>query len=218
MNRSNVPYMYMLSLLAACGFGLIALAVKGDRLSAFDQGFSSFVQSWESEGWTRVMKGFSWVGSTMPVIVLSLGMIVVLYVFVGRRKGLFLFLAAIGGSALIGYVLKLLFGRERPSVHRLMEEDGFSFPSSSSVTAVALYGVIVYLLWSPRLSRAGKIALTAAAIFMMVCVGLSRIYLGVHYPSDVIGGMLAGAAWLWLSIAVFKHLSDSRDKNVRFSM
>ncbi|WP_281933228.1 phosphatase PAP2 family protein [Paenibacillus tyrfis] len=164
------------------------------------------------------MKGFSWIGSTMPIIVLSLGMIIVLYVLLGRRKELLLFITVIGGSTVVGYVSKSLFARERPNFHRLMEEDGFSFPSSSSVAAVALYGIIVYLLWSPIRNRTGKIALTAAAIFMMVCIGLSRIYVGVHYPSDVIGGMLAGAAWLWLSIAVYKHLSDSHDKNTKLSM
>ncbi|MCP1311373.1 phosphatase PAP2 family protein [Paenibacillus tyrfis] len=218
MNRSYVIYAYVLSLLAACGFGIIALAVKGDRLLAFDHSISSLIQSWESAGWTRFMKGFSWIGSTMPIIVLSLGMIIVLYVLLGRRKELLLFIAAIGGSTAVGYVSKSLFARERPNFHRLLEEDGFSFPSSSSVAAVALYGIIVYLLWSHIRNRTGKIALTSAAIFMMVCIGLSRIYLGVHYPSDVIGGMLAGAAWLWLAIAVYKHLSDSHDRSAKLSM
>jgi len=204
----NLLRVYLLSLLAASGFCFVALAVQGNLLFALDERVASFVQSWESPGLTRIMEIYSWVGSTLPVVVLSLTAIVLFYVLLGFRKELLLLLAAVGGSTIVGYILKSLFGRERPDIHRLAEETGFSFPSSSSVVAVALYGVVTYLLWKRLRNGASQIALAVAAVFLIGCIGLSRVYMGLHYPSDVIGGILAGAAWLLLSIGVFRHINE----------
>jgi len=106
------------------------------------------------------------------------------------REAAALLICVIGAAAFNG-LLKLLIARPRPSVFPpLVNERTYSFPSGHTITAVALYGFLTVLLWR---QDSGWALLTGALI---PAVGFSRIYLGVHYPSDVIAAMTLGAVWL----------------------
>lgn len=80
------------------------------------------------------------------------------------------------------------------------------------MAAFSLYGVIAFLLWRHLRRRHERVLLIMFAVFMTVGIGWSRIYLGVHYPSDVIGGYMASGAWLMLSICLFQIYKSSRKK------
>jgi len=114
-----------------------------------------------------------------------------------RRKSqpeLTALLTSVIGAATINGLLKLVFARPRPSVFPpLTVEHTYSFPSGHTITAVALYGFLATLLWQ-RQHRA--LALLVGAV--IPAVGFSRIYLGVHYPSDVVAAMMLGSLWLML--------------------
>jgi undecaprenyl-diphosphatase len=73
-----------------------------------------------------------------------------------------------------------------------------------------MYGALVFLLWRHTPSRAGRTLLVAASGVLISAIALSRIYLGVHYPSDIVGGLLAGGAWLALSVAAYRKYLDIR--------
>jgi undecaprenyl-diphosphatase len=197
---------YFLSLVAAIFFGIIALLIGRDKISAFDLSIISTVQGWENPTLTTIMKRLSWSGTTLVVVFLAIGILIFLAAVLGHRKELLLFIAIIGGAPLLNNVLKSFFRRERPDIHRLAEEASFSFPSGHSMTAFALYGGVIYLLWRHVRSGAGKFLLTAAGSIIILSIGISRIYLGVHYPSDVIGGYLASGVWLGLSIGIFQSI------------
>ncbi|MHA7967600.1 phosphatase PAP2 family protein [Paenibacillus sp. CAU 1782] len=201
----KLMYIDALSFLTIVGFSLLALGVQKKWTTSFDGNVTVFVQGWESPGWTRLMQGLTWLGSTVPTAVISVLALLLFFTVFGHRKQLLLFASVVVGSTAIGYILKSLFGRERPDLYRLSEVTGFSFPSSSSVAAIALYGVIVYAVWGHLRSRMVKFTVATAAILLVLCIGVSRIYMGHHYPSDVLGGILAGAAWLLLMIGVFKR-------------
>nr|WP_306220618.1 phosphatase PAP2 family protein [Cohnella sp. WQ 127256] len=142
----------------------------------------------------------------MGVTVLAVVILLFLTFVLGHRKELILFITAIGGAALLNAVLKSIFQRDRPNIYRLAEETGYSFPSGHSMVAFALYVVLIYLLWRHTGSKWGRVILIAAGSLFIVSIGLSRIYLGVHYPSDVLGGYLASGIWLGLIIGIYQRL------------
>lgn len=109
----------------------------------------------------------------------------------------------------MNHLLKDFFQRERPTIHRLAEEVGYSFPSGHSMAAFALYGAFVYLLWKHVNSRTGRALLAAIGAIIVFAIGISRIYLGVHYPSDVVGGYFASWVWLGLMIESFRKLAPA---------
>jgi len=111
-------------------------------------------------------------------------------------------LAASGGSAIINALLKVAFARPRPAVFPpLTIETSYSFPSGHTMAATAFYGLLAIFLW--REQRYGWAALVG--VWPLV-VGLSRIYLGVHYPSDVLGALAMGVMWLALIAAVYDKI------------
>jgi undecaprenyl-diphosphatase len=203
--KLKLTFAFFISLLFAIGFGAVAIMIGNKRIARFDEVCISAVQGLESRGWTSVMKFLTFIGSGKVVALLAVVLAVFLYVVLKHRSELILFVWIIGGSALLNVVLKLLFHRERPTLHRLIEETGFSFPSGHSMAAFAFYGILTYLLWRHIASRWGRSILVLLCLLFIVGIGISRIYLGVHYPSDVLGGYLASAAWLGLSIWIFEQ-------------
>jgi undecaprenyl-diphosphatase len=114
-------------------------------------------------------------------------------------------LAATAGNILLNNVLKLFFDRARPSVFEWgTHAASSSFPSGHAMSATVVYGTVAYLL--ARLQKHGwarAITLTLAVI-MIVLICLTRLYLGVHYPSDVLGGIIFGLAWSGFCMATLE--------------
>ncbi len=108
------------------------------------------------------------------------------------------FLAAVGGALVLNMFSKNLFGRARPALWlSIAPERDFSFPSGHSMCSMAFGAALVLIFWNTR----ARWPVLAFGICFPLLVGLSRMYLGVHYPTDVIGGFLAGLVWvngLWL--------------------
>ncbi|MDT3425604.1 undecaprenyl-diphosphatase [Paenibacillus forsythiae] len=195
---------FKLFLLFAGIFGLIAVLVSYNYTAAFDERIIHLIQSGETPALTSAAKTLSLVGSSRIVIGLSLVIMAALFLFLKHRLELLLFLWVGVTSNHLNTLLKDWFHRERPDIHRIIEETGFSFPSGHSMAAFSVYGALTFLLWRHMRSTAGRVLLVAACFLMTAAIGWSRIYLGVHYPSDVIGGYAISCAWLMLSIAGFE--------------
>ena len=98
---------------------------------------------------------------------------------------------------LINELLKRLFHRVRPVLaDPLVKLQTYSFPSGHALSATVLYGFGAILLWSCITSKIWRVAISIVVVAVILAVGLSRVYLGAHYPTDVLGGMLEGVAWL----------------------
>lgn len=131
-------------------------------------------------------------------------LIVALLIFQLYRKAAFAFLAGAGGLGLI-YLLKILFQRPRPLYPLKITESGYSFPSGHATFSFIFYGTLAYFFWLTPLPKIVKIGVMAFLILLSFGIGISRIYLRVHYPSDVFAGFCLGYTWLFLLIYYFRR-------------
>ena len=100
---------------------------------------------------------------------------------------------------LIGF-LKRTFKRKRPNINRLVEEKGYSYPSGHTMTATIFYGFIIFLLTISNISLSFQISLITCLTLLILLIGYTRVYLGVHYLSDIVGAILFGSSYLLLYI------------------
>jgi len=143
---------------------------------------------------TEVARVVTWAGSAFLLVPLALIACLVLARAGWRREALAVGLS-LGGAVLISDWVKLLVSRPRPPVEHLQAVTGSSFPSGHATQASAFWLSLVFVMpaagASPRATRMAA----GAALLIVLAVAASRVYLGVHYPSDVVAGMLLGAGW-----------------------
>ena len=109
-------------------------------------------------------------------------------------------------STILNILLKNIIQRPRPEGYRLIEETGYSFPSGHSMVSMAFYGFIIYLIWKKVENKKIKYTLCTILTILMLAIGISRIYLGVHYASDVIAGFLISLSYLVLYTSIAKQV------------
>jgi membrane-associated phospholipid phosphatase len=128
-----------------------------------------------------------------------------------HRLVLFLAVTCIGGG-IIDSVVKVVVGRPRPIVEEpIAEAFGKSFPSGHSMSAVVCYGALL-LVFLPLLAGPRRTIAIGATVLLVLAIGFSRLTLGVHYVSDVLGGYVLGAAWLAASVAAFEIWREERHR------
>ncbi|MFJ8065697.1 phosphatase PAP2 family protein [Psychrobacillus sp. NPDC096426] len=204
---------FIIGLVSLIGFSCMAILISGHKIVQLDQYVISFIQGFESPTLTSIMKCFTYVGSFHIVFGIFVIVSFFLYFVLKHRSELLLFCTVVIGTPIINQVLKQFFHRMRPDLHRLIEIGGYSFPSGHAMNALAVYGILSFLLWRHIPSRLWRITLIIISTIMVLMIGTSRIYLGVHYPSDIIGGYFASGFWLAISIYFFRRYKEKR--NVR---
>ncbi|MBO7743062.1 phosphatase PAP2 family protein [Paenibacillus sp. MWE-103] len=190
-------------------FLALAVTIGRHHIAAFDSRVTEAVSRLASPAMTAVMIAFTAAGSGPCVTLLSLLGVLVLFAL-GYRRELIFFVGVIVCSGLLNVLLKALFRRTRPDLHRIIDAAGYSFPSGHSMSAFTLYGVTIYFLWKHARHAGLRTALLLGGIAMTACIGISRIYLGVHYPSDVAGGYIISASWLAASIGSYERFLKER--------
>ena len=191
----------------------LASAMVAGQTSVFDEDLRLAIQSWQSPAATAVLRAVSRLGS--PPVVSSIAIaIAILFFRRGWRRAALLLPVAIAGGGLLNAALKNSFQRLRPSpLFDYPLPTSYSFPSGHAVWSFCLFGVLAALL-SPRIGRRDlRAGLWAAAASLILAIGISRVYLGVHHPSDVLAGW--GAAFVWtVAVAcgdrVLRHLRRDR--------
>lgn len=196
---------FFLSVLALAGLLLIAQLIHWERIMGFDSWVISVVTGFHSELVTQVMVLFTTLGDAATVAAISLMALFLLYNLGSSRMELALFLAVVISSGVFNLLLKNVFQRMRPEFNPLVHADGFSYPSGHSMSAFALYGVLGFMVWLKVENIFWRSAMLLVCISMVLLIGTSRIYLGVHYPSDVIGGFLGGASLLAFAVWYYQQ-------------
>jgi len=168
----------------------------------FDEPVLYFAHDLANAGFDRGFLLFSALGYEWGVVPFDIVLVAALALKRRVREGLFAALA-LAGSALLNLGTKQLFARERPSLwESIAPEHTFSFPSGHAMGSMTLAWVCVLLAW--RTGWRWPVAIAAAAFTLLV--GLSRVYLGVHYPSDILAGWAAASIWaVACFLLVFRH-------------
>ncbi len=208
--RQSLAHGLTVSLVSAALFGAIADAVfRSAWMLPRDVRIGSWFHSYQSPVLTQVMMLVSLFGDPRLLFVSSLGLAGVL-LYLSFWRELFTAGVILAGGAALHLILKSAFQRARPDGDWLTVVQGYSFPSGHALGAVLFYGTLAYL--GTRLCRMPGDRRVRRYLFVSVCaavvfwVGVSRVYLGVHFLSDVLAGWSAGAFWLSLCLTAVHRL------------
>ncbi len=166
------------------------------ELNVFDSVISKFIAGFITLETTQFMKLITALGSIKVLIPIALLAIFILNKRKRYKWDSIMMLVALGGGLLLNQLLKWVFHRPRPGIARLLEVGGYSFPSGHAMVSIAFYGFLAYLFWSNIRQIKLRYLVTFGLVVLIALIGISRIYLGVHYPSDVLAGFAAGGFWL----------------------
>jgi membrane-associated phospholipid phosphatase len=199
---------FSLSALFALVFVGLALVVKTNRTLSIDRPILLFIHRHASTFWDSFFTLVTQFGDKF--FVAGFTAVMIGYFIVRRQKFRAKFTAvAVLGSALLNLLLKHLFERHRPELwHRLVDETSFSFPSGHAMASSGLAFALIYLTWGTRWRILGC---TISLVYMLV-IGISRLYLGVHYPTDVLGGWVASVAWVLLCVGLLASRSSKHNQ------
>ncbi len=179
---------------------------------AADTSAHAFVQSIQSPALTTVMRTITFFGNTSTLTVLTVAVAVWLAARHSRRR-LYMFIATMTGGPILNMLLKTHYQRPRPTAFPfLTHADGFSFPSGHSMGSMLFFGSLAYVVYFTfERDRVWRITAVALCLALVVLVGGSRIYLGVHYLSDVVAGFTAGLFWIAVCLSATEGWVRIRD-------
>lgn len=185
---------------------LTEAVVHHKALAELDGPFRDRVIDHRSGFWTEVMVNASRFGSTPSLIVIVLFTGAWL-MWKGRRADSLLVVLGSAGALALGPVLKAVVERPRPALSdHVVFVHSWSYPSGHSLNSMAVLGLLTVLAIRERPGALRRTALAVLGAFLVVVVGFSRVYLGVHWPSDVLAGWLIGVLWLTICFAI-DHLT-----------
>ena len=189
-------------------FGILAYLVRENKTGDFDHFIYSSVTFVKNDYFTGFYKFITMFASEIIVLFIAL---LFLLIFKNKRYGIFVIFNAFN-ILILNILLKLIFMRDRPYDLMIITETGYSFPSGHAMCALGFYGFIIYLTWHFNLEKKVKIIFTILLSILIVLLGVSRVYLGVHYASDVLAGYMVSAAYLIIYINfINKYLKFSGD-------
>ena len=174
----------------------IILVFLYNYFNVIDDYVYSLIKPFIFSGVTNIMQFITFFADPIWCILLSCLMVLL----VQNKKMSKAFLLNLICVFLLNYILKMIFSRTRPVDINLIVETGFSFPSGHAMISLGIYGFLIYLLLKSDKNKLFKIIGTCFLILLIFLIGISRIYLGVHYATDVIAGFIISASYLLLFI------------------
>ena len=208
MNREKIKeifkknFKWIVSFVCLVGFLALAEDVYNHDLMRGDIiGYNFISRYLINDTITPIMKGITWIGSAPALISIAL---ILLALIKNKKTGLAIFLNLIIVSVL-NQILKFILQRPRPTEYRIVNESGYSFPSGHSMISMAFYGFLIYLIYKNIKNKYLKWTLIVLLSLLILGIGVSRIYLGVHYTSDVLAGFLISISYLVIYIKIYSE-------------
>lgn len=199
---------FVLAALALWLFAEIAEEILEKESFIFDKEILLTLRELHSPLLDQVMLGLTFLGEPVVLLVTCLGLGIWLLYRGQRSRSTILIIAAVGATVLNNW-LKILFGRARPLLwERIVDVGQYSFPSGHAMISLVIFGMMGYLLSNKFPQWRGWII--GLTILLIVGIGLSRLYLGVHWPTDIVAGYAAGLVWLFACIFSLQVWQDRR--------
>ena len=190
----------MIMISGLVGFIIIACFVMGGGELAFDTAVREWFYSLRNDVLTPILKVIAYMGNWQSITALCI--LLLLFRKTRFRYGIPVSVGAITVTAL-NKVVKMIFKRPRPDVSlHLIDQGGYSFTSGHSITSMVVFGMLIYLVRRYVKDKRKEDLLTVLLAIPWIFIGLSRIYMGVHFPTDVLGGWCLGLSILMILIAM----------------
>lgn len=204
----SLAVFFSMFLVLVIGFVQIADEVFEGETLWFDEAILNAINNLSTDFWNTFFVVVTQLGGVLSIIAITAGLLLIL-ILRRKYKKAFIVGAIVGGAALLNVILKLIFERARPDLwERLVVETTFSFPSGHAMASSALALSVIFICWNTRFRW---IALVVSVLFVIV-IALSRLYLGVHYPTDILAGWIVSTAWLFVVIAVVYSAHTTRNR------
>ena len=200
-------YFLVLAAIAAALFCGLAVAVETNGIAGFDETVRMEVHGLASPLLTLLAENVTWLG-TLGILALFGVVALVVLVRAGRRDGAVLLAVIMVGSVVLENALKFSFQRVRPPPFFGSEPVTYSFPSGHALFSLCFYGGLAIAASRSMQSAAMKTGIWIATVLLVLAIGGTRIYLGVHYPSDVLGGYLVAIAWIAIVLSAEQRMGS----------
>lgn len=182
-----------------------------DILSDFDTNVSDYITSFRTDFLTSYFKIVTDIGDTFGYLAALLICAILFNLFFKNWKYVLQLLSVLTLALSSNLILKQLINRQRPTLEHLVTVKTLSYPSGHAMTAMAFYGFLIYLIVTFKISKVLKFGLITVFSILILSIGISRIYLGVHFPSDIVGGFVAGFIWVVFCILILNLFKIFRE-------
>lgn len=201
----------VLSILAILAFYKISSLLLDNEIAAFDETTYQFIKAFSSHFLDNYMHFATFLGNRQFIVFFGLGLMAY-YLFIRPHRWYSIKIPAVAiGSISANLLLKEIYDRARPTAFQMIEASGLSFPSGHAMFNLSFYGLLIYIIHKEFKNKTKKYLSIFILSILILSIGISRIYLGVHYASDVLAGFCAG--FLWLIIALF--VTNKIERNIK---
>jgi undecaprenyl-diphosphatase len=222
LNSKNEHLPYYITIVVALVLFILALNIfveltdelAENELGPFDDAVTEYVISFRQDSLTRFFEFMTHVGDRYAYIVISVALGAYFFIRHKSLKFIAQTVLVLMLSTFSNVVIKKFVNRARPTLEHLVTVNTLSYPSGHSMSAMAFYGFLIYLTFQVKMPRIIRAMLIPLLIFIILCVGISRIYLGVHFPSDVAAGFMGGLIWVAFCVIVFNVIDLLRKQKI----
>lgn len=200
MEKNIKKYLKLtIAIIALIVFTYIAINVFKKEIFTWDTSIYNYLMQKRNIKLNELVILFTELGGAIVITIIT----ILLLIFVKKEYKIMIATNVIS-ITLLNQILKIVFMRPRPEIMRLIDENGYSFPSGHSMVSTAFYGLLIYLIYKNVKNNYLKWFGCIALSLLIIGIGLSRIYLGVHYASDVIGGFCFSIIYLIIYMQLIK--------------
>lgn len=190
-------------------FILISVLVITNNINAFDDLIYNSLISIRSNFLDNFFINITKFGNTLSIMII----VILLLLILKKEDGIILGISTIS-SVLVNTLIKYIARRERPPHLRLISQGGFSYPSGHAMISICVYGMLIYIILKNIKNKKIKILLTILLTLLIISIGLSRIYVGVHYPSDVLAGYIVASSIVIIIISIYNNIRGNINEKV----
>lgn len=189
--------------------------VQGENIDNFDNRVTDYVTSFRTPGLNQFFQFVTDLGDVYAYLIATTIAAIFFFFKLRNKKFIFQLLGVLILSALANIALKKAFDRARPTIEHMVVVETLSYPSGHAMSAMAFYGFLTYLVFQIKMNKFLRVFLAVLFSALIFFIGLSRVYLGVHFPSDVVGGFVAGLIWVAFCVILFNIIDLLRQRRMR---